>query len=133
MAMLHLFEATPRRNRLERAAKAVGVNLAAAAACAILAFLDFGVAFAAEESGHPLPVSVLAFLWATVLGVAALGCWGGWRWSRLPWLVVALTPLLMTAVFWRFGDPPLAFRFGGSASIVFFVGALVRPRRRALD
>ena len=102
----------------------LGLNFVTAAACTILGFVYFAVAFAAGEAGEPVSAGVLVFLLATVISVPALGCWGGWRWSSFPWLAAILTPLFLAAVFSLFGDRDSGLRIGGFASLAFLVGAL---------
>jgi hypothetical protein len=108
--------------------KILGMNFATAAACTMLGFVYFALAFAAGESGEPVSDGVLVFLLATVISVAALdlrlGCWGGWRWSSFPGLAAILTPLFLAALFSLFGDRALRLPVGGLASLVFLVGAL---------
>ena len=122
--MQRIFDATPGNSRFEGTAKILGLNFATAAACTVLGFVYFAVAFAAGDSGGPVSAGVLVFLLATVISVAALGCWGGWRWSSFPWLAAVLTPLFLAVVFSLFGDRTLGLPIGGFASLVFLVGAL---------
>ena len=113
-----------RNQRFEGTAKILGLNFATAAACTILGFVYFAVAFAAGESGELVSAGVLVFLLATVISVVALGCWGGWRWSSFAWL--AATPYAAIPCHCLFVVPRWGLRasYCGCAFLVFLVGAL---------
>jgi hypothetical protein len=122
--MVRISETNPAgASRFKGVARAVGLNVAVAVACAILALLYFAAAFPAGESPQPIPLSVIAFLLTTAVGIAALGFWSGWRWMGFPWLALVLTPSLLFGLGSVFGAGSSGLYLGGLASAVFLIGA----------
>jgi len=124
--MIRILDANPAgASRFDGVGRTVGLDLAVASGTAILAFLYFAVGFAAGDSPQPILPSVIVFLLTIATGIAVLGFWGGWRWSRFPWLAVTLTPLLLAAFFSLIGDSGAGLNIGVMASAVLLIGALI--------
>ena len=105
--MIRLFGEVPLApvSRLHIPVKWVVGNVAAAALCAALALLWFGVAFAAGDSPHPdESMTVTLFLWSIAVAVGILGAGLGSVLRHFPWLVILLTPILLGVIMRLPGD-----------------------------
>jgi len=100
-------------------------NFGLAVASAILALVFFAVGFGFGGSRQPIPPSVTAVLSTAGTGIAALGFWDGWRWTKFPWPAVALTSVLLAAIFSLFGETGLGLNLGVMASAVLLFGGLI--------
>ena len=114
--------------RLWAPLKSVFGNMVAAAFCAAVSFVWFGVAFAVGDS--PLSddsSTAKLFLWASVLVVAALGVVLGSVLRQLPWLAILLTPFFLGTIMRLSGGRDsftMGLRLGCYISVVYLGGTL---------
>jgi hypothetical protein len=106
--------------------RTIAINSAAAGACAGLALLWFGVAFAAEDAHAEDRVSTKLVLSLIALIIVLLGVGTRAASKRFPWLAATLTPLIVGGIMGLQPDREvyLGLQLGACAAAAFLLGAL---------